>query len=107
MKIRIGLENDPTVKGSENKVFVGTETRDMYGLARTEQSPSWNVSTYVVERELMTGLSEITQKSMSKTKKYPMKGPYQSPIEQFTVFAEEMKAQKEETKIMLPDLKRK
>jgi hypothetical protein len=90
-----------------NKVFVGTETRDLYGLARTEDAAAWNVSTYVDERELVTQLSEATQHSLSKTKKFPLKANYSSPLELYQKRAEELEAQKEEAKKMLPELKRR
>lgn len=101
------MENDPTVKGSVNKIYVGTETRDLYRLARSEQDPSWNVSTYVVESELAKRLSETTQKSVSKTKNFPLGEGYQNPIVQYEKMAEEIQAQKEEAKKMLPELKRR
>lgn len=71
-QIRIGLENDPTVTGSVNKIYIGTETRDLYGMARDEISPSWTVSTYVDQRQIANQLSQLTQKSVQKTKKYPL-----------------------------------
>lgn len=112
-QIRIGLENDPTVSGSVNKIYVGTETRDLYGMTRNENTPSWNVSTYVDEFTLAQQLSQLTQKSIQKTKKYPLNDgmfiwqDYKNPIQNYNDLAEELQLEKVEVKKKLEELKQK
>jgi hypothetical protein len=72
-KIRIGLENDPTIKYHEPKIYSGTECRDRYQEKVDPSGSSWNVSAKPEPREINENLKTLTQKSMASTKKFPLK----------------------------------
>ena len=56
-QIRIGLENDPTVKEGKKIIYPGTDTRDNFlEIIPNSTTPSWNVSAAVDERELAQNL---------------------------------------------------
>ncbi|CAD8142419.1 unnamed protein product [Paramecium pentaurelia] len=95
VKIKLGLLDHPIPKEKPNKIYVGTETRDNYQLAK-KGSDKWNISVETNSVDFQKNLMNQTKKAKnhSKAKEKEIIKNYLKPIEHQIQLQQNLRSQK-------------